>query len=222
MEQLGQVHFARKTLVPTLILRNSPKLSHQCFVAALQLATGVRFPHGSRLLFRQDLRLGGMLTRPRSAPGRDTISCPYICLCMCLCLCVSYIEFTWAVDADVVAVDKANWLSANSPSRRRHSAWLCRSCSEVCGRKVVRWGSLVLRLLWLFSVVFTHCPCGLLLVQLFFDWSLMKSIYIFAVWTWILIIRKIIAEKNVGFPGQKFKVALLTLFSGRVESLLHE
>ena len=221
MEQLGQVHFARKTLVPTLILRNSPKLSHQCFVAALQLATGVRFPHGSRLLFRQDLRLGGMLTRPRSAPGRDTISCPYICLCMCLCLCVSYIEFTWAVDADVVAVDKANWLSANSPSRRRHSAWLCRSCSEVCGgRRVVRWGSLVLRLLWLFSVVFTHCPCGL--VQLFFVWSLMKSIFIFAVWTWILIIRKIIAEKNVGFPGQKFKVALLTLFSGRVESLLHE
>ena len=138
MEQLGQVHFARKTLVPTLILRNSPKLSHQCFVAALQLATGVRLPHGSRLLFRQDLRLGGMLTRPRSAPGRDTISCPFICLCMCLCLCVSYIEFTWAVDADVVAVDKANWLSANSPSRRRHSAWLCRSCSEVCGRKVVR------------------------------------------------------------------------------------
>ena len=149
MEQLGQVHFARKTLVPTLILRNSPKLSHQCFVAALQLATGVRFPHGSRLLFRQDLRLGGMLTRPRSAPGRDTISCPYICLCMCLCLCVSYIEFTWAVDADVVAVDKANWLSANSPSRRRHSAWLCRSCSEVCGRKVVRWGSLLLWLLCL-------------------------------------------------------------------------
>ena len=221
MEQLGQVHFARKTLVPTLILRNSPKLSHQCFVAALQLATGVRFPHGSRLLFRQDLRLGGMLTRPRSAPGRDTISCPFICLCMYLCLCVSYIEYTWAVDADVVAVDKANWLSANSPSRRRHSAWLCRSCSEVCGgRRVVRWGSLVLRLLWFFSVVFTHCPCGL--VQLFFVWSLMKSIFIFAVWTWILIIRKIIAEKNVGFPGQKFKVALLTLFSGRVESLLHE
>ena len=139
MEQLGQVHFARKTLVPTLILRNSPKLSHQCFVAALQLATGVRFPHGSRLLFRQDLRLGGMLTRPRSAPRRDTISCPFICLCMCLCFCVSYIEYTWAVDADVVAVDKANWLSANSPSRRRHSAWLCRSCSEVCGgRRVVR------------------------------------------------------------------------------------
>ena len=139
MEQLGQVHFARKTLVPTLILRNSPKLSHQCFVAALQLATGVRFPHGSRLLFRQDLRLGGMLTRPRSATGRDTISCPFICLCMYLCLCVSYIEYTWAVDADVVAVDKANWLSANSPSRRRHSAWLCRSCSEVCGgRRVVR------------------------------------------------------------------------------------
>ena len=87
MEQLGQVHFARKTLVVTLILRNSPKLSHQCFVAALQLATGVRFPHGSRLLFRQDLRLGGMLTRPRSAPRRDTISCPFICLCMYLCLC---------------------------------------------------------------------------------------------------------------------------------------
>ena len=138
MEQLGQVHFARKTLVVTLILRNSPKLSHQCFVAALQLATGVRFPHGSRLLFRQDLRLGGMLTRPRSAPRRDTISCPFICLCMYLCLCASYIEYTWAVDADAVAVDKANWLSANSPSRRRHSAWLCRSCSEVCGRRVVR------------------------------------------------------------------------------------
>ena len=32
-----------------------------------------------------------------------------------------------------------------------------------------------------FSVVFTHCPCGLLLVELFFVWSLMKSIYIFAV-----------------------------------------
>ena len=90
MEQLGQVHFARKTLVPTLILRNSPKLSHQCFVAALQLATGVRFPHGSRLLFRQDLRLGGMLTRPRSAPGRDTISCPYNSLYVSLSLCFVY------------------------------------------------------------------------------------------------------------------------------------
>ena len=225
MEQLGQVHFARKTLVPTLILRNSPKLSHQCFVAALQLATGVRFPHGSRLLFRQDLRLGGMLTRPRSAPGRDTISCPFICLCMYLCLCVSHIEYTWAVDADVVAVDKANWLSANSPSRRRHSAWLCRSCSEVCGgRRVVRWGSLVLRLLWLFPlflrIVLVACS-----YFSYFDWSLIYIyiyIYIFAVWTWILIIRKTTVEKNVGFPGQKFNVALLTLFSGRVESLLHE
>ena len=159
-----------------------PKLSHQCFVAALQLATGVRFPHGSRLLFRQDLRLGGMLTRPRSAPRRDTISCPFICLCMYLCLCALYIEYTWAVDADAVAVDKANWLSANSPSSRRHSAWLCRSCSEVCGRMVnrhVRKSGVKIALA--FSVVFTHCPCGLLLVELFFVWSLMKSIYIFAV-----------------------------------------
>ena len=32
-----------------------------------------------------------------------------------------------------------------------------------------------------FSVVFTHCPCGLLLVELFFVWSLIKSIYIFAI-----------------------------------------
>ena len=179
---MGQVHFARKTLVPTLIVRNSPKLSHQCFVAALQLATGVRFPHGSRLLFRQDLRLGGMLTRLRSAPGRDTISCPFICLCMYLCLCVSYIEYTWAVDADVVAVDKANWLSANSPSRRRQSAWLCRSCSEVCGTRVTRQvRKSCVRIALAFSVVFTHCPCGFLLVELFFVWSLMKSIYIFAV-----------------------------------------
>ena len=29
-------------------------------------------------------------------------------------------------------------------------------------------------------------------------------------------------RKDVELPGQKFKVALLTLFSGRVESLLHE
>ena len=32
-----------------------------------------------------------------------------------------------------------------------------------------------------FSVVFTHCPCGLLLVELFFVWSLIKFIYIFAI-----------------------------------------
>ena len=73
-----------------------------------------------------------------------------------------------------------------------------------------------------FSVVFTHCPCGLLLVELFFVWSLIKFIYIFAIVLRINDYQEDNSRKNVEFPGQKFKVALLTLFSGRVESLLHE
>ena len=221
MEQLGQVHFARKTLVPTLILRNSPKLSHQCFVAALQLATGVRFPHGSRLLFRQDLRLGGMLTRPRSFPGRDTISCPYNSLYVSLSLCFAY----WVY----LGGGRGRCCGGQGQLAERQLAFkaaaLCLALSELLWglwkkHCQVRKSGVMIALA--FSVVFTHGPCGLLIVQLFFVWSLMKSIFIFAVWTWILIIRKIIAEKNVEFPGQKFNVALLTLFSGRVESLLHE
>ena len=67
VEEWVQGHFQEQSSLP--LSHNQSTLcrlwSHQCFVAALQLPTGVLLPQGSGLLLRHDLRLGARRGRGR-------------------------------------------------------------------------------------------------------------------------------------------------------------
>ena len=80
-------------------------------------------------------------------------SCRLVSASLMEAACCSATICAWALDAAAAAVFNASWLTANSPSSRRHSAWLCRRCSPVCEKSILKQGSLgfsdlLCRLFW--------------------------------------------------------------------------
>ena len=82
-------------------------------------------------------------------------SCRLVSASLRVAACCSATICAWALDAAAAAVFNASWLTASSPSSRRHSAWLCRRCSPVCGKGFLKQGSVKLRLC--VFVVFNFC-----------------------------------------------------------------
>ena len=84
-------------------------------------------------------------------------SCRLVSASLRVAACCSATICAWALDAAAPAVFNASWLTASSPSSRRHSAWLCRRCSPVCEKGILKQGSIkvvccfeLLYVCWLF------------------------------------------------------------------------